>query len=286
MGALARRAAAAHHARQGDLHRAGRHPPGRRQGRDERAGTVRAGLRHLHPAPAGGRDRRRGVPRAVPHRPRPRRHRGHLPGGVLSVLLAQRAGPEQRAVRRRHGALGHQGQARRHARLPALRRQVPRGRAALRPRLRRDFEEVEEQARRYMEQGFRYIRCQVAVPGYSTYGSTDRAPAAPSQPSRRASDAAAGAVGARTVLPDRPAAVRAHARAARRRGRAAARRPRAHAADHGDPAGARTWSRTSLFFLEDPFAPEDNDYFRILRQQTAIPIAMGELFVNQPSTCR
>ena len=33
-------------------------------------------------------------------------------------------------------------------------------------------------------------------------------------------------------------------------------------------------------FLEDPFAPEDNDYFKLLRQQTAIPIAMGELFVN------
>ena len=33
-----------------------------------------------------------------------------------------------------------------------------------------------------------------------------------------------------------------------------------------------------LFFLEDPFPPEDNGYFRQLRQQTSIPIAMGELF--------
>src|SRR5690348_2144347 len=32
-------------------------------------------------------------------------------------------------------------------------------------------EEVEESARHYMEQGFRYIRCQIAVEGYSTYGS-------------------------------------------------------------------------------------------------------------------
>ena len=50
------------------------------------------------------------------------------------------------------------------------------------------------------------------------------------------------------------------------------------------------WPRTlepyHLFFLEDPFAPEDVDYFRILRQQTSTPIAMGELFVNQTSTCR
>jgi mannonate dehydratase len=34
----------------------------------------------------------------------------------------------------------------------------------------------------------------------------------------------------------------------------------------------------NLFFLEDPFPPEDNAWFRILRQQTSVPIAMGELF--------
>ncbi len=34
----------------------------------------------------------------------------------------------------------------------------------------------------------------------------------------------------------------------------------------------------NLFFLEDPFPPEDNAWFRQLRQQTSIPIAMGELF--------
>src|SRR4026208_1054866 len=36
-----------------------------------------------------------------------------------------------------------------------------------------------------------------------------------------------------------------------------------------------------LFFLEDPFPPEDYDHFRLLRQQTSIPIAMGELFNTQ-----
>jgi mannonate dehydratase len=34
------------------------------------------------------------------------------------------------------------------------------------------------------------------------------------------------------------------------------------------------------FFIEDPFAPEAIGYFRILRQQTTVPIAMGELFNN------
>lgn len=34
------------------------------------------------------------------------------------------------------------------------------------------------------------------------------------------------------------------------------------------------------FFIEDPFAPEDNGYFEMLREQTSVPIAMGELFNN------
>src|SRR4026208_1024923 len=36
-----------------------------------------------------------------------------------------------------------------------------------------------------------------------------------------------------------------------------------------------------LFFLEDPFPPEENDHFRLLRQQTCGPLAMGELFNTQ-----
>ena len=34
------------------------------------------------------------------------------------------------------------------------------------------------------------------------------------------------------------------------------------------------------FFIEDPFSPEDIGYFKQLRQQTCVPIAMGELFNN------
>ncbi len=35
-----------------------------------------------------------------------------------------------------------------------------------------------------------------------------------------------------------------------------------------------------LFFLEDPFSPEDIGYFKHLRQQSSTPIAMGELYNN------
>lgn len=34
------------------------------------------------------------------------------------------------------------------------------------------------------------------------------------------------------------------------------------------------------FFIEDPLSPENNDYFKILRQHTSVPISMGELFNN------
>ena len=37
-----------------------------------------------------------------------------------------------------------------------------------------------------------------------------------------------------------------------------------------------------LFFLEDVLAPEDKDWFARIRQQSSIPLAMGELF-NNPS---
>lgn len=34
------------------------------------------------------------------------------------------------------------------------------------------------------------------------------------------------------------------------------------------------------FFIEDPFSPENMGWFRMLRQHTSVPIAMGELFNN------
>ncbi len=36
-----------------------------------------------------------------------------------------------------------------------------------------------------------------------------------------------------------------------------------------------------LFFLEDPLPPEEKDHFALIRQQSSVPIAMGELFNTQ-----
>jgi mannonate dehydratase len=43
---------------------------------------------------------------------------------------------------------------------------------------------------------------------------------------------------------------------------------------------AKDMEQFKLFFLEDPLAPEDNDWFHNIRSQCATPIAMGELFNN------
>jgi mannonate dehydratase len=141
-----------------------------------------------------------------------------------------------------------------------------------------DFQEVEENARRYIEQGYRHVRCQVSVPGYSTYGSQVRP---------------AGAVRfSQTLgLSREPWEPGPYCRLVPRlfdhlRSRLGDEVELLHDVHERIPPVmalqlAKDLEPYRLFFLEDPFAPEDNEYFRLLRRQTAIPIAMGELYVNQ-----
>ena len=141
-------------------------------------------------------------------------------------------------------------------------------------------EDVAEAARKLMVEGARYIRAQVGVPGQATYG--------------------AGSAGSTTNAP--PNLVRQGHFAGEQFEPSAYRRSvpklfeylRKNLGDeiellHDmherlppiDAIGlAKELEPFRLFFLEDPFAPEDVGYFKILRQQCATPIAMGELFNN------
>lgn len=140
----------------------------------------------------------------------------------------------------------------------------------------RDFQEVEERVLQLKEDGFRVIRCQVDVPGNATYGIDDQ------------------------LTDDYPMHLRArqgtwdfssYCRVVPRlfdylRSRVGEEIGLLHDIHERLPpilaiGLARELERFHLFFLEDPLAPEDNGYFPMLRQQTATPIAMGELFVNQ-----
>jgi mannonate dehydratase len=152
----------------------------------------------------------------------------------------------------------------------------------------RDYQEVEDNVRRLMERGFSHIRAQVEIVGYSTYG------AQVSPDSADSGTPAQAHIGHRPVHLEpvqRPWHEASYLRAV----------PKLF--EHlrmtlGDEIEllhdihervspiqaiglAKELEQYRLFFLEDLFAPEDNDYFRIVRQQTSTPLAMGELFVNQ-----
>ena len=134
--------------------------------------------------------------------------------------------------------------------------------------------EVVEMARGLMERGFRYVRVQVAVPGYTTYGSGagERKPALdPEQeytwePSAYARMLPGFLEHMRLELGDEVELL--------------------HDVHEHVPPILGVWLAKEvepfrLFFLEDLFAPEDNGYFQMVRSQCSTPLAMGELFVNQ-----
>src|SRR4051812_42988554 len=142
-----------------------------------------------------------------------------------------------------------------------------------------DFDDLLEHVQAHIEQGYRYVRCQVAVPGYSTYGSS----IVPRTASATASPA-------HLRLQQEPWEPSAYCRLVPRmfefvRSRVGDEVELLHDVHERVPPIqaiqlARDLEPYRLFFLEDPFAPEDVGYFRILRQQSATPIAMGELFNN------
>ncbi len=140
----------------------------------------------------------------------------------------------------------------------------------------RDFTEVEESAKAFWEQGFRYIRCQVAVPNSATYGvaaSKDMKSAYHLDPQQESWDPDAYA----RIVPK----LFDHIRSAM--GDEVELLHDIH--ERVPPITAiriaKEVEEFRLFFLEDPFAPEDNGYFPLLRQHSSVPIAMGELYVNQ-----
>ncbi len=139
----------------------------------------------------------------------------------------------------------------------------------------KNFQEVTDAVRGYMRQGYRHVRAQVAVGGLSTYGARsggedERIPA-----NRRT----------RVWEP------KAYARTIPRlfehlRAELGDEVELLHDVHERIPPIlaiqlAKDLEPYRLFFLEDPFSPEDIGYFEHLRRQTSTPIAMGELF-NSP----
>ena len=137
------------------------------------------------------------------------------------------------------------------------------------------FKAVEDSVRKYMEAGYRHVRAQVAVSGVATYGARRQAPARNVPPNRRA-----------RVWEPKPY-VRALPRLFEHLRKTGGDNVELlHDVHERVPPIlaiqlAKDLEPYRLFFLEDPFSPEDIGYFKHLRRQTSTPIAMGELF-NSP----
>jgi mannonate dehydratase len=144
----------------------------------------------------------------------------------------------------------------------------------------RDFQEVEDNARKGMSLGFRHVRVQGGVPGLATYGAArSGSPAGDAA----ASSEPAGPTAPRAIWESKPYVqmlpkLFEHLRT--KLGDEVQLLHDVHERVHLNEAInlCKALEPYHLFFLEDPFPPEDNAWFRQLRQHTSVPIAMGELF--------
>ena len=142
------------------------------------------------------------------------------------------------------------------------------------------FTEVEDNARAAMERGFRHVRVQIGTPGYASYGARSTAPPA------GAPDEAIGPTNPRAIWEPSPYVRMLPKFFEHLRTKLGDEVELLHDVHERVTLNqginlCKSLEPYRLFFLEDPFPPEDNDHFRLLRQQTSIPIAMGELFNTQ-----
>jgi mannonate dehydratase len=134
-------------------------------------------------------------------------------------------------------------------------------------------EEAVRSIQGFLDRGYRYVRCQVGVSGQAVYGARDAAESRQGtpftgrlfEPKEYLLAVPKIFAGVRQALGDKVELLHD-----------------VHERLHPIQAIqlCKDLEPYKLFFLEDPFAPEDVGYFRHLRSQTSTPIAMGELFNN------
>lgn len=136
-----------------------------------------------------------------------------------------------------------------------------------------EIPQVIESARRYMAQGFRHVRVQIGVPGMSGYGGSGGSAEVKALHSGPVYEPAAYIRRALKMLEE----------CRKQLGDEIELLHDVHERISPNQAVqfAKDVEKFKLFFLEDPLSPEDIAYFRLIRQQCATPIAMGELF-NSP----
>src|SRR5271157_1982508 len=144
----------------------------------------------------------------------------------------------------------------------------------------RELPALEDQVRKWMAQGYRHVRVQLAVPGYSGYGVSGAA-TSESVMKMRPEGVAPSPVFEPTPYVNNTIRMFDYLRS--KLGFEVELLHDVH--ERVPPVQALELAKAlepyRLFWLEDPLAPEDVEWFQILRQQCSTPLAMGELFVNR-----
>ncbi len=143
----------------------------------------------------------------------------------------------------------------------------------------KELPDLEDQVRKYMQQGYRHVRVQLAVPGFSGYGVS-------AQTSDENQKARPRGVAQSPVFEPTPYVNNTIKMFDYLRSKIGYEVELIHDVHERVPPNqslvlAKALEPHRLFFLEDVFAPEDVHWFGVMRQQTTTPLAMGELFVNR-----
>ena len=143
----------------------------------------------------------------------------------------------------------------------------------------RELPDLEDQVRKWMADGYRHVRVQLAVPGFSGYGVN--APTSEEVLKMRPQGVGSSPVFEPTPYVNNTIKMFDHLRS--KLGFDVELVHDVH--ERVPPTQALVLAKAvepfRLFFLEDALAPEDVDWFKIMRQQCTTPLAMGELFVNR-----
>jgi mannonate dehydratase len=143
----------------------------------------------------------------------------------------------------------------------------------------REMPDLEDQVRKWQSQGYRYIRVQLAVPGFSGYGVS----AATSEAVLKMRPQG---VASSPVFEPTPYVNNTIKMFDQLRSKLGFDVELVHDIHERVPPTQALVLLKAVepyrpFFMEDAFAPEDVSWFQIARQQSTTPLAMGELFVNR-----
>lgn len=143
----------------------------------------------------------------------------------------------------------------------------------------RELPDLEDQVRKAMADGYRHVRVQLAVPGFSGYGISN--PTSEDTLRARPRGVAPSPVFEPTAYVNNTVKMFDYLRS-----KIGFDVDLIHDVHERVPPNqamvlAKAVEPHRLFFLEDALAPEDVHWFERIRQTTTTPLAMGELFVNR-----